>query len=380
MINIFEPNVGEASKELLDQVFKSKWLGRGDLVNKFEEELCNYLGIARENFHTVASCSDVIFACLQVFDLPKGSKVVIPSNSFPAIPSAIVEAGYTPLIIDIDITSGNICLHSLREHYDNDCSAVFVTDYGGIPNDVSAIREIVGDDGIILVDAAASLGTFVDGKFSGYGADFSCWSFDAMKLLTCGEGGGAYFKDPNIASKFKEYTYLGLSASEKSGLDRSESGEIWWEYNIKSAGRRSVFTNINAAIGLPQVSMIKSKIQHRAEIRSKYLKAFEAIPELNVIEQNKNNTDYSNYFFSTVCDKRNELALFLKDNGVYTTFRYHPTHRIPIFKGFARNCKKCDTFSEHVLNIPIHNSLSEDDVTKIIALIKQFFKKQYTVL
>lgn len=378
MINIFEPNVGQDSEKLLAEVFESKWLGKGKLANRFEAETCEYLGIQRDNFHTLASCTDAIFASLRVFNLPVGSRVVLPSNSFPAVPSAIIEAGLEPMIIDINPSSGNICLNELQKHYSSSCSAVFITDYGGIPNDIDAIRKIVGSNSVILVDAAPSLGTFVGGKFSGEGADFCCWSFDAMKLLTCGEGGGAYIKDAEIMERFREYTYLGLSASEKSGLDRSKDGEVWWEYNIKSPGCRSVFTNINAAIGLPQIEKLEKRISRRQKIRSIYIDEFKNLDGLSFIEQSDQAVRYSNYFFTVTTDHRDELAIFLKNNGVYSTFRYYPLHRMPIFQRYAMVCGNCETFSDRSLNIPIHDSLSDDDVNNIVFQVKSFFNKMMT--
>jgi len=372
MINIFEPNVGTESENLLGEVFKSKWLGRGDYVFQFETQLCNYLNIKRENFHTLASCTDAIFAGLRVFDLPKGSKVVIPSNSFPAVPSAILEAGLEPLIIDIELETGNVSLEALKKHFNTDCSAVFVTDYGGIPNNIEAIKKIIGKEGVLFLDAAPSLGTFINGKFSGFGADFCCWSFDAMKLLTCGEGGGVYIKDLRIMDKFKEYTYLGLSATEKSGLDRSKDGDIWWEYDIKCAGGRSVFTNVNAAIGLPSVTQLNKKIERRQDIRTKYLNVLEDMGGISVLSQENSNISYSNYFFSIQTERRDELAIFLKENGVYSTFRYFPTHRIPFFAKYSTDCPNCDIFSNTSLNIPIHESLSDEDVEKIVTTIRDF--------
>lgn len=373
MINIFEPNVSKDSEKLLTEVFKSKWLGKGKLANHFEEKLCEYLGIQRANFHTLASCTDAIFASLRVFNLPAGSRVVIPSNSFPAVASAIIEAGHEPLIVDINPLTGNLCLDELQKHYNSACSAVFVTDYGGIPNNIDIIRKIVGPDSVILVDAAPSLGTFVKGKFSGYGADFCCWSFDAMKLLTCGEGGGVYIKNTEIMELFREYSYLGLSASEKSGLDRAKDGDVWWEYNIKSPGRRSVFTDINAAIGLPQIDKLEMRISRRSEIRTSYMDTFKCLDGFSYLEQSDEEAQYSNYFFTVVTSRRDELAIHLKKNGIYSTFRYYPLHRMPIFHRYAMTCGNCETFSDQALNIPIHDSLTDDDVNIIIFHVKSFF-------
>ena len=179
MINIFQPSIKKDSIKLLQDVFDSNWLGRGDLVQDFEKKVTAFLGIPHENFHTISSCSDAIFACIRVFSFPKNSKIIIPTNSFPAIPSAIIEAGHEPVIIDLDLSTGNISLDALikaKKKY-KDIKAIFITDYGGIPNDIKKIKDLMNSDCKILVDAAGSLGTFIENKFSGYGADFVCRSY-----------------------------------------------------------------------------------------------------------------------------------------------------------------------------------------------------------
>ncbi len=374
MINIFQPDIDDESNELLDEVFRSNWLGRGSYVKQFEELFSEFLKVERTHIHTLASCSDAIFIGLKAFNLPKGSEVIIPSISFPAVPSSIIEAGLNLKVIDIDPLTGNICLESLKQNYNSNCSAVFLTDYGGIPVDVLKVREIVGDDCYILLDGAASLGTFCDGKFSGSEADFVCWSFDAMKLLVCGEGGAAYFKNLDILESFKEHSYLGLPSNEKSGMDRSDANEeVWWEYQLSVTGRRSVFTNINAAIGLPKLKVLDKKLKRRRDIRDFYVESLGKIDGFSFLEQELASTLYSNYFCTVITAKRNELAHFLKNQNIYTTFRYFPIHKIEIFKEFCRDCGNADKFSETALNIPIHDCLTDQDVEYIVNTISSFY-------
>ena len=83
MINIFQPSIPEESIKNLEKVFQSNWLGRGEYVQEFESNLCDYLNIKSESFHTVSSCSDAIFGAFKAFKFPAGSKVLIPTNSFP---------------------------------------------------------------------------------------------------------------------------------------------------------------------------------------------------------------------------------------------------------------------------------------------------------
>ena len=315
MINIFQPSIPKESLKLLDEVFKSNWLGRGDLVLNFEHKISSFLGIKKENFHTISSCSDAIFAIMQVSDFEKESKIIIPSNSFPAVPSGIIEAGYIPIVVDINIKTGNICESALKKAFNlnNNIKGIFITDYGGIPNNLKRIKKIIGNNCKIYLDAAASLGTFIDKNFSGKDADFACWSFDAMKLLVCGEGGGVYIKDKNLMNKFKSYTYLGLSPSEKSGIDKAKENANWWEYELSVPGRRSIFTNINAAIGFPQIEMLDKKIEKRNKIRSMYNKSFINYEQIKFIEPDIECSKFSNYFYTILVPNRDNFARFLKE-------------------------------------------------------------------
>jgi dTDP-4-amino-4,6-dideoxygalactose transaminase len=171
----------------------------------------------------------------------------------------------------------------------------------------------------------------------------------------------------------KEYHYLGLPVKSKSGLDNTKS-ETWWEYNLTCSGRRSVFTNVNAAIGLPQIKLLNSKLEYRAKLRKHYE---ELLTSLNIdfVRQECSRTSYSNYFFTILTSKRNELASFLRDNGIYTTFRYHPLHKIEFFSKFTgySDFTGAEEFSKKALNIPIHNSLSVQDLHKISDKLKLFF-------
>ncbi len=373
MINVFQPVVGKESLDNLSAVFASNWLGRGKMATRFLQELASFIKCDTQHLHTIASCSDAIFAVFRVFDWPKGAKVIIPSISFPAVGSAVLEYGLTPVIVDIDITTGNIAIDALRQHYSSDVAAIFVTDYGGVPCDVAAIREMVGDDTLIFQDVAAALGTFVDGEFSGRQADFCCWSFDAMKLVTCGEGGGAYFKDPARTTRFKEHTYLGFGDSATSGLNRAGSGTgTWWEYNPVCPGSRSIFTDVNAAIGLPSLRAAEQALSVRAEVRTRYVETIDQLSGLDYLRQDQANIRYANYFFTVKSQRRNQLATFLKNAGIYSTFRYHPLHNMDLFKSYAEDCSNADLFSGSMLNIPMHQSLSEDDVEYICSKLIEF--------
>ena len=244
MINLFQPNldINDAIARY-QKTLEGGWLGRGAVTKDFELALGTFLGVESDSVHCVSSCTSAIFEICSALDLKEGDKVVIPTNSFPSVPSAILASGAHLDVLDIDISSGNISHYQLEEYCKtNSPKAIFVTDYGGIPVSVNQLKEIVGPDCFILVDAAASFGACYQDcdEFIHSMADFICYSFDAMKLITCGEGGAAIIKDEELMEKFKEFSYLGLPSKQKSGLDVAKDGGNagWWEYDLRCFGRR----------------------------------------------------------------------------------------------------------------------------------------------
>ena len=383
MINLFQPNINITDAvSRYQSTLESGWLGRGQVTTEFERALAEFLGTEAEHVHCVSSCTSAIFEICSALGLGEGDTVVIPTNSFPSVPAAIMSTGAQIAILDLDRETGNICLEQLVKYCEeNNPTAVFVTDYGGLPVSVSKLKAIVREGCYILVDAAASLGTrYKDSREYIHSlADFVCYSFDAMKLVTCGEGGAAVIKDKGLREKFKEYSYLGLPAKQKSGLDVAKDGRKagWWEYELTCFGRRSVMSDLAAGLGLSQIASIESKLQRRRDLRAEYerlLGCFQPITLLSAIDRN---LDLSNYFCTVLAEDRDGLAAYLLENGGYTSFRYWPIHKMEIFASDSVQKKYPvgDFMAGSALNLPIHDFLELDDIKYISDLIIGYLDK-----
>jgi dTDP-4-amino-4,6-dideoxygalactose transaminase len=379
MINIFEPQVYPETITYLEEVHKSKWLGKGKLVELFEDELRGFLGV--KNVSTASCASHIIEAIIRVSDFSRESNIIIPNNSFPVIPSVILSEGIECRVADIEPLTGNICIKSVEKLIDKKTAAVFLTHYGGIPVDIQRVRDLVGRDVKIIEDSATALGSQVGEVMVGARSDFSLWSFDAMKLLVAGEGGCFTSIDDDLFNAVRSHLYLGLDTSEKSGLDKasSETSTMWWEYQPHRFGTRSVFTNIQAAYGLSSLRKIEKRLERQKEIRSYYENYLTNV--ISFLLQgpllNGEKVKYSNYFFTLKISscKRNSLAKFLKDAGVYTTLRYHPVSDIQFYAKqsvMQKNYEGSDEFYSECLNIPIHAGLSEKNLQQIVKSIKQY--------
>lgn len=368
MINVFEPTVQDETMDLLSSVFKRKWLGKGELSERFSAKFRNYLRTERIGLCSCAS--DAIYGILTLLEFKENEFLAIPINSFPMILNSVILNKINYILCDIDPDTGNISLEDLfAKSRIHNLKGVFLTHYGGVPVDVAAVRNFFGEDFYILEDSACALGTEMDGYgMVGSKADFSCWSFDAMKLVSCGEGGAFYCNCPSLHNRLEEFLYLGLPVKSKSGMDNSAFIEKWWEYSIENPGIRSVFTDVSAAIGLPNLSLINEKLDRLKQIRSCY----ENEMKINFVGQNLNNK-YSNYFFTVFSERRDYLATELKNSGVYCTLRYHRLDLLKLsnLKYSVGDFPGADIFYRTALNIPIHVGLSNDDVQKIINLVNE---------
>ena len=377
MINLFQPNINITDAvNRYKSTLESGWLGRGQVTSEFERTLSKFLGTEAEHVHCVSSCTSAIFEICSALDLGVGDTVVIPTNSFPSVPAAIMSTGAQLAILDLDAESGNISLEQLAKFCQKTIpKAVFVTDYGGLPVSVSELKLLVGEDCYILVDAAASLGTrYKDNQEYVHSlADFVCYSFDAMKLVTCGEGGAAVIKDKSLREKFKEYSYLGLPAQKKSGLDVAKDGRSagWWEYDLTCFGRRSVMSDLAAGLGLSQMTLIESKLQARAELRAEYELLLGCCEPIKLLSPSNININVSNYFCTILVEDRDGLASYLLENSVYTSFRYWPIHKMAIFRSgcVERSYPVGDRMACSALNLPIHDALELGDVRHICSLV-----------
>ena len=236
------------------------------------------------------------------------------------------------------------------------------------------IKELCKLNNIILIeDSACAVKSFYKGKAAGTFGDMGIWSFDSMKTISTGDGGMIYLKDSNLTDKAKELLYLGVPSRQKSGLDNSSLGKNnWWEIEVNALGRRSIMNNISGAIGLAQLAKLNSFLNRRREIYEIYLNQLSEINWLKLPPKLEDYIESSYYFFWIQLEKRNELARYLLNNDVYTTFRYWPLNKIKYFNKYHEKFKNSEFASSSTLNLPIHQSLTDENISKIIDLLNSF--------
>lgn len=369
--------LGTDELKAVSRVFDSNWVGKGAEVAKFEAGFADLLNVDKSQVLSTTSCTEGLFLMPKIFGLTEFDEVIIPCISFPAVASAIIEHGSKVVFCDVNPQTLNPNPEHIQAVLTEQTKAVFVSHYGGVPADIDAIRNVLPENILIIEDAACCASSEYKGRKVGALGDMACWSFDAMKTLSTGDGGMICFRSPENRKMAAELLYLGLPASDKSGLDKSKGDDVagWWEFDLCVPGRRAIMNDITAAMGNSQLAKLGQFIARRKEIFDYYNQNLNGIDDLKLPQMPSYEFKNSYYFYWIQTSRRDELAKYLLEKGIYTTFRYWPLNRIDLFKTSAStNFEGTDYASKYTLNIPLHQGLSDSDINFIADSIKDFFK------
>lgn len=362
MIQVFSNSLGEEELQAIKPVFKSKWIGYGNETKQFEKELSDKFDCPTL---VTDSCTSALYMSMKMLNIKKGDEVIIPSIHFIGASNAIIDSGAKPVFADVDLKYLNILPEEIKRLRNENTKAVMLLHYGGHPCDMDKIYKY--SKGLkIIEDSANSPFSKYKGKNCGTLGDIGCFSFDAMKILCMGNGGAISMKE--LYNKALEYRYFGIK-NRQSGFDSIKDKKRWWETELNCTSNRNMGCDILSAIGRAQLRKVDKFINRRKEIWGRYQGE---LP--NWIEKPPeplSETESSYYFYWIKSNKRDRLAQHLVDNGIYCTFKYPPLHLINYYNSNAK-LPNSELLNETTLNIPLHQNLSNDDVTKIVKTIKSF--------
>lgn len=363
MINIFEPSMGQDELKAIAGVFERHWPGKGTKVTEFEAAWANYIGVDPAHVVSVNSCTEGLFAIVKLSDVEWQESFIMPSIHFIGAAQAVYGINVHPVFCDVDSRTLNATLETILARFSKNTGAIILNHYGGLPCEMDGIIELCNNDYITIIeDAACAPASTYGGRAVGTLGDFGVWSFDSMKLLSTGDGGMIYCRNIDDADNLRRRLYLGTNTI--SGL--SSQSERWWEFDVSVWGaRRSIMNDITAAIGLEQLKKLPGFIARRRAVRDIYDKELAGVGDIALSPL----VDVP-YFYWIQTTRRDELAQYLKANDIYTTFRYYPLHWA--YKT-GDSLPAAERAAQTTLLLPMHQSLSDSDVTLVVEKVKEFY-------
>lgn len=373
MINVYQPTLGKEELARLEKVFASNWIGKGKLVAEFEEKYAAHLGSTRDRVLSTNCCSEGLFSSMHLCDIHPGDEVIVPTISFVGAGNAVCANGSKLVLCDVDKRTLNARAEDIEKCITPKTKAILLLHFGGIPCEMDEIMELANAHGIkVIEDCAAGVCSTYKGRALGTIGDMGMWSFDAMKILVCGDGAMLHFRDPELREKADKWLYFGLET--KSGYENSVA-QKWWEFDISCFGHRAIMNDMTAGVALEQLAKLPMYMEKRAAVHEFYNEQFSQFGWLDLPLPIPADCKTSYYFYHIQLKngKRDQLAGFLRQNGIYTTYRYFPLHRVPGY-GVSGNFPNADYATDNTLCMPMHQSLSDDDLAYILEKMKEFDK------
>ena len=371
MINVYQPTLGKEEIERLEKIFASNWIGKGKLVKEFEEKYADHLGSTANRVLSTNCCSEGLFSSMYLCDIKPNDEVIVPTVSFVGAGNAVCANNSKLVLCDVDKRTLNARAEDIEKCITSKTKAILLLHYGGVPCDMDSIMKLANAYNLkVIEDCAAGVCSTYKGKALGTFGDMGMWSFDAMKILVTGDGAMLHFNDPELREKADKYLYFGLET--KSGYENSVA-QKWWEFDISCFGHRAVMNDMTAGIGLEQLKKLPMYMQKREFVHNFYNENLKDISWLDlplpIPEFCK--TSYYFYHVQVKNGKRDQYARFLRENGIYTTYRYFPLHRVPGY-GIEGNFPNADYATNNTLCLPMHQSLSTKDLEYIVEKTKEF--------
>ena len=356
MINSAKPIITDEEIEAVTEVLKSGMLAQGKKVEQFQKEFAQYT----QSKYGVATSSGTtaLHTALVAADIGPGDEVITTPFTFAATANSVLYSGAKPVFADIDPKTFNLDAASVEEKITDKTKAILPVHLYGQPADMDAICEVAQKHDLkIIEDAAQAHGAVYKGKKIGSIGDLGCFSFYPTKNITTGEGGMVTTNNEELA--------------EKAGMVRAHGESQRYEHEILGYNYR--MTDIAASIGLTQLKHIdefNAKRNENAEYLTQHLQEIDGVTPPYVAD------DVTHVFhqYTIRVAKRDEFKDFLNENGIGTGVHYPIVlYKQPYYQAqnITGNCPEAESAASEVLSIPVHPSLTQDDLDTIIDVIKQ---------
>lgn len=391
------PDITQLEIDEVVDTLKSGWITTGPKTKLFEQQIANFCHTSKAvclNSQTAAQ-----ELTLHILGVGPGDEVIVPAYTYTASCSVICHVGAKPVIIDSQKDNVEMDYDALEKAITKKTKVIIPVDIGGIICDYDKIYEIINRKKylfypnndiqkafgriIVCADTAHSFGSNKNGKMAGEIADFSSFSFHAVKNLTTGEGGAVTWRDiPGIDNEdlYKQYQLLSLHGQNKDALAKTKLGA--WEYNIVAPYYKCNMTDIMASIGLAQLKRYPQILARRKEIIRKYnsfLKQYD-VTVMNHYTDKSNSCGhlYIVRFNGKSIEYRNQFIIKMSELGVATNVHYKPLpmHTAYINLGFdIKDYPNAFHLYEKSMTLPLHTCLTDEDVDYVLKCFKEVYEE-----
>ena len=387
------PDITEDEVNEVIDTLKSGWITTGPKTNELERRLSEFTTTPK----TVClnSATAALELVLRVLGIGEGDEVIVPAMTYTASCSVIYHVGAKAVIVDIQKDGHEMDYEALENAITEKTKAVIPVDLAGIPCNYDKIFEVVNAKKslfkanseyqeklgriAVVADGAHALGSVYKGVKVGAVADFTTFSFHAVKNFTTAEGGSVTWKEnPNFDDEelYKEFQIYSLHGQTKDALAKTKAGS--WEYDIVIPGYKCNMTDIMASIGLVQLDRYPKLLERRVELVEQYNKAFEGtrvVPLIHYADTYKSSGHlYITHIKGATYEQRGEIITKMAERGISCNVHYKPLPLLTAYSNLGFDIKDYPNAYDYFVNevtLPLHTRLSDEDVKVIVENFKE---------
>lgn len=397
------PDISDLEISEVIEALKSGWITTGPRTKELERRLASYCHTSKVVCLNSATASEELN--FRICGIGEGDEVIVPAYTYTASASSAIHCGAKVIFVDSQKDSTEMDYDKVAAAITEKTKAIVAVDLGGIICDYDKLYEVVeskkelfkakeGDSfgariqqaiGRVLVfaDCAHALGASRKGKLAGEIADFTDFSFHAVKNFTTAEGGASTWKDiKGIDNEeiYKQFQLYSLHGQNKDALAKTQLGA--WEYDIIGPWYKCNMTDIMAAIGLRQLDRYPGMLERRKEIIAKYDAMCDELGVKHLIHSGED-FQSSNHLYLTripgISDEsRREIIIKLAERGVNTNVHYKPLPMMTAYKAMGWDIKdfpNAYAYYENLITLPLHTKLTDEDVEYVIESFKDVVKE-----
>lgn len=346
------------------RVLESGWLGFGPVTLEFEEKFRKLIGA--KNFIAVDTGTSAIHLSLAAAGVKPGDEVVVQTMTYIASIQPILWLGAKPVFADVQMSDCDANLEDIARCVTKTTTAILLVHYAGNPTkDLKDIIDFAAKRNISVVEDATHTCAMTP-VYDHLRKRFICFSFNPIKIITCGEGGGVAVKDDKLAEVIRKKRILGIS----NDTWRRYKTKYPYKYDVVTTGYRYHMSDVNAAIGLAQLKDANFAINRRQKIVQRYNHAFANGPYFKTLKVSPGTTALSLYtIILNEGINRDKVISYYRENGISVGVNYIPNHQHSLLAKYKRHpMKNADSLGKRVLSLPLHVGLSDKDVEKVIQI------------
>lgn len=383
------PDMTQAEADEVRDTILSGWITTGPRTKEFEKQIAQWCGTDRAV--ALNSATAAMELALHIIGVGPGDEVIVPAYTYTATASVVCHVGATPVMVDCAPGSFEMDYGKLPEAITERTKVVMPVDLGGVPADydrvyaaVEAKKHLFKADNdvqahagrvIVLADAAHAFGAKYHGMPVGQVADFTSFSFHAVKNLTTAEGGALtwnHFWDSFSERFYKELQLLSLHGQNKDALAKTKLGA--WEYDIIAPYYKCNMTDVMAAIGLVQLKRYPDLLKRRKEIIERYNKALEGC-SVQVLDHYSDNHAGSGHLYIVRLlgknrEETNKVIERMAERDIACNVHYKPLPMMTAYKNLGFDIKDYPNAYaqfENEVTLPLHTCLTDDQVEYVIS-------------